>query len=103
MINPYEIALIVGISSVILLIVIVVLCLTYSTPKSAVVRPRKASLPPLHWGYKPRQDGGGLQSNPKPPRPPKGSGGGSHVDRRPGESDYERRERWAREGVPPVM
>lgn len=59
-----------------LAIIAIVSC--WQSPGKGCVRPRKASLPPLHWGYKPRQDGGGLQVNPNPPKAPKGSGGGSH-------------------------
>lgn len=78
MINAVDIALVVGISSIVILIILIVLGLLFCTPRGVPVRPRKASLPPLHWGYKPRQDGGGLQVNPNPPKAPKGSGGGSH-------------------------
>lgn len=78
MINPIEIASIVGFVAIVLLIIITVIGLLYSRPKSTVERPRKASLPPLYWGYKPRKDNEGLRVHPNPPKAPQGRGGGSH-------------------------
>lgn len=57
---------------------IIAIASTWQSPKKGSVRSVKASLPPLHGGYKPRQGEGGLQVNPNPPKAPKGAGGGSH-------------------------
>lgn len=78
MLNAIDIAVSVGIAAIVLLVIIIVVALLLCSPKTTTVRPRKASLPPLHWGYKPRQDGGGPQVNPNPPKAPEGAGGGSH-------------------------
>jgi len=42
------------------------------------VGPSKGYLPPLHGGYKARQDGSGPRVHPNPPKAPEGAGGGSH-------------------------
>lgn len=77
MINASEIALIVAICAIVLLIIVIVLGVTYSNPKTHVETPRKASRAPLRWGYRPL-DSFQVQEHPQdPPKAPTGSGGGS--------------------------
>lgn len=77
MIPSAEIALVIGFATIIALLVIIVVTLLYVRPETRYERPRKASLPPLHGGYKPLPSEGGRGHQEHPPRAPKGSGGGS--------------------------
>jgi len=77
MIDAMDIATFVGFAAFVLLLIIIVLGLLFSRPKTTVERPRKASLPPLHGGYRPSQDGSGRRPHPNPPKAPEGSAGGS--------------------------
>lgn len=78
MIHLLDMATIVGICAIVAFVIGLAFGLLAKDRKIPVERPRKASLPPLHWGYKPRQDGGGLPVNRNLPKAPKGSGGGSY-------------------------
>ena len=77
MINPAEIAFLIGFTALVLLIIIAVVAGLYSRPRTTPERPRKASLPPLHGGYRALPPGEGRQPHPNPPKPPKGRGAGS--------------------------
>lgn len=77
--HPFEIGLIVAISSFVLLIILIVLGLLYGTPRSTPIRrSQRASLPPLHCGYKPSQPENQSQATHVHPKAPKGRGGGSN-------------------------
>lgn len=81
MINLIDLIEIISIASftlIVLLVIITILGLLFGRPKRPVERPRKASLPPLHGGYKALPPGHGSQSHPDPPKAPTGRGAGSH-------------------------
>jgi hypothetical protein len=74
-----DIALIIGITAIVLLVIILALGLLYSrTPETTKQRPRKASLPPLHGGYKALDTFQVERPHPHPPKAPEGAGGCSH-------------------------
>jgi hypothetical protein len=77
MIDAMDVATFVGFAALVLLIIIVVLGLLFSRPKTTVERPRKASLPPLHGVYRPSEGGRGHLHPTSPPEPSEGSAGGS--------------------------
>lgn len=77
MTNPFDIALIIGIATIVLLLIIVILGLLCLRPKTVVVRPYKAPQTPAHGVYRARRDCGDLQVNPHRPKAPKGAEGGS--------------------------
>lgn len=75
--HPEEILLIIGISSFVIIVIAIVVGLLFASRGEPTQRVRKASLPPLHCGYKPLP--GDLEQGYRqtPPKPPEGSGGGS--------------------------
>lgn len=78
MLNAPEIALIIGITAFVVLIIVIVLSTLATRPKTPVERPREGLLPPLHGGYRALPAGQGRKPHPNPPKAPTGSGGGSH-------------------------